>query len=1401
LVFVVLQKVKNHILALTGLFIAFTSLANGPHIFFTPNEGQWHPNVKYMLGHGNGNLFLEKNSLTWFFYDPSALERIHGHQKNIPVPDSVKVHSLKVKFEGAEENPELIPAEKTSFYSNYFLGNDPNKWASNVWSYQEMTYQNIYSGIHLKFYESGEQLKYDFIVTKGADASKIKMHYQGADEVRMTGDNLFIRTTVTNIIEEKPYAFQIINGIKKEVPCRFQIDKNKKVSFLFPEGYDEDFELIIDPILLFSTFTGSTANNFGFTATYDDQKNTYVGGIVYSSGNYPTTVGAFQLAWAGGFGVDIGISKLNTTGTGLIYSTYIGGNDSDAPHSLVTNSNGELFILGTTGSSNFPVTPGCFDNSFNGGPNVSPPSSGMVYSNGSDIIVTHLNATGSALIGSTYLGGTDNDGLNLAFNLAYNYGDAFRGEIIVDAAGNCLIASTTNSSNFPTTALSPLPTALGGTDGVVCRLNSTLSSLTWSTYFGGNSNDSAYGIQLDSNQEIYVSGGTESTNIPVTPGALFGFYGNMVDGYIVRFSSSGNSILACTYIGTPSYDQTYFVQLDTNDDVYVVGQTNGNYPITAGTYNNPNSGQFIQKVNKQLTTSLMSTRIGRGTGQIDISPSAFLVNVCGHIYLSGWGGTLNGLYLADFSGTSGLPTTPDAVQPNTDGNDFYLMVLDADAAGLLYASFLGGGISGEHVDGGTSRFDKDGVVYQAVCAGCQNNDDFPTTPGAWSNTNNSSGCNLAVFKFDLAPIIAETHFEATTYCTTTVEIIFDNVSQGTINSYYWDFGDGTTSTEENPIHEYTAVGNYTVMLVVEDSNICNGIDTTFYSVVIPPPPVLSVMPNTTICEGDSVVLDIAAAGGDLIYSWTPDDFLSSGTDDEPFAFPIDDTEYIITITDTNGCEVSDTIIINVNNKPEALFNSQITPCSLPFTLDITNSSMNGFSYLWDFGDGNSSTLPEPQHIYDIPGIYTLTLIAYDSSFCAFSDTMTTYIIISPLPSLNVMSPATICEGDSIVLEIDATGVGLTYQWTPNSSLSSGAIEDPIANPNTNTEYEITITDTNGCSLSATIPISVNEITTAFFEMETTPCELPFTLTTTNGSGNAVTYFWDFGDGTTSTLPNPQHVYNIPGNYLLTMIAYDSSFCAFSDTAISVVNVFAPLEITVSEGDSVCIGSIVPMSVNGGETYQWFPASAVSNPTSQNPNAIVNATTNYMVIATDANGCIDTGFVNMVIFPPANIDAGPDQIYGFGPGMTLNPNIPDSSDFYWTPPTGLSCTDCLNPVASPDVTTLYYLYYTDEFGCTFMDSILVQVSPTLYVPNAFTPNGDDKNNVFKPVMTNLDFYEFFIFDRWGQLILQTTDTEAYWDGTFKGIKCPVDVYVWKINYSSELEPNVIKEIYGHVTLIR
>lgn len=235
------------------------------------------------------------------------------------------------------------------------------------------------------------------------------------------------------------------NGKKKVVPCKFVLNGNN-LSFEFPNGYDIQKELIIDPTWIFSTFTGSSADNWGFTATYDDNGNFYGGGIAFSSG-FPVSTGAYDVTF--GSVIDAAIIKYDPTGANRIYATYLGGNRADQPHSLVTTPSGELIVMGATASTNFPTSVGAYNTSHNGGTTVSPNSA--TFTGGSDIFITKFNAAGNGIVGSTYLGGSGNDGLALNATLNYNYSDENRGEVVIDNAGSIYIVSTSNSNNYPTT--------------------------------------------------------------------------------------------------------------------------------------------------------------------------------------------------------------------------------------------------------------------------------------------------------------------------------------------------------------------------------------------------------------------------------------------------------------------------------------------------------------------------------------------------------------------------------------------------------------------------------------------------------------------------------------------------------------------------------------------------------------------------------------------------------------------------------------------------------------------------------------------------------------------------------------------------------------------------------------
>ncbi len=839
------------------------------YVNFIENKGQWQDNIQYQVEMNMARMYLESDRITYLLLNPEDMANIHDahHDPELDITDlKIDCHAFNVHFNNA--NPDLI-AESSCLmdnYRNYFVGNDPDKWAGHVGLYRQIDYYNMYEGIDLRFYGVDGNIKYDFIIAPTADANQIEFEYEGVDDLFIADDNLHIVTSVNTIVEQKPYAYQYISGQLTEVAAAFVITDNK-ISFSFPDGYDASEELIIDPELIFSTYSGATSDNWGFTATHDEEGNLYAGGAAFGVG-YPTTTGAFQVDFAGGdlggtYQTDMSITKFSADGTSQLYSTFLGGGISnEMPHSLIVTPTNELIILGSTGSDNYPVTTGAIDETFNGGA-VGTSINNIAYSDGSDIVVTKLSADGDMIIGSTYFGGIGNDGLNTSTNLKYNYADESRGEVFLDPQGNIYIASTTSSPDFPTTTGALQPFYGGGSqDGCVAKFNADLTEVIWSSYVGGSDDDATYSLKLDGEGVLYIAGGTSSIDFVTTSGAVNESYqGGVADAYVVKLSNDGGSLIASTFLGTAFYDQSYFVDIDQDGFVYTIGQTAGDYPLEGdAAYVIPNSGQFIHKMNNDLTSTEWSTVFGTGNGTPDISPTAFQVDECYRLYVSGWGGNVNGAVAG--STTTGLEITSDALQSTTEGSDFYFMVLGADASTLDYATYFGSPSgTGEHVDGGTSRFSKNGFIYQAVCAGCGGNQTFPTSQSAWSESNNSTNCNLGAvkFQFDNPPTVADFIPPPPACAPYTAEFINTSVNA---DDYLWDFGDGSELSDAvDGIHTYEEAGIYEVSLVAIKPGTCNGEDDLVLTLEV----LGSVDAEITapsFCPGDSpAALEASVEGG------------------------------------------------------------------------------------------------------------------------------------------------------------------------------------------------------------------------------------------------------------------------------------------------------------------------------------------------------------------------------------------------------------------------------------------------------------------------------------------------------------------------------------------------------------
>jgi len=1072
---------------------------------FIENRGQWGNWFKYRAITKGGDVCIEKDGFRYILGDPRNNSRLdsfhHGLRKDAPV---LKFHCYKMTFDGA--NLAAIHGEKPQkVYYNYYLGSDSSRWKTGIHPYHNLNYSNLYNGVDMQVSSEKGNIVYDFIVQPQADAAQVKLKFEGQDNVKIRDHNLLVTTSVGDVSEMKPVAYQYINDERVEVACEYKL-KGNLLTFNFPDDYDHSQKLFIDPTVVFCTMTGSTADNWGFTATYDDAGNFYNGGLVntiYFGGSFPVSPGAFQVTFGGGYSgsgpdstyaSDISIIKYDPTGVSRIYATYLGGSGNERPHSMIVDASNELIVAGRTHSNDYPVTAGAFRTTNSGG---------------WDIIVTKFNATGTALIGSTYMGGSADDGVNfdsteLGYGqLKFNYGDDARSEVQLDRLGNIYVTGCSMSTDFPVTAATAIATTLSGMqDGVVFKFNSTLTTLLWSTYFGGSGSDAGYVIAFDTSQaSIYVAGGTNSTDFPVTAGTLHGtFQGGTADGFILKFKNSAPyNLQAGTYVGTTNYDQIYGIQVSGDDNVYVMGQSLGGiFPVTAGVYSNANSCQFVMKTNNTLTTDLISTVFGNSDpDSTNISPVAFLVDTCENVYISGWGGDLGLTSAYNATGTChGMPTTPDAVKPNTIyGRDFYFIVLGPGMTALRYATYYGRNCAtyweGAHVDGGTSRFSRQGIIYQAMCANCGGvynattnpggcPDPFPTTTGVWSMIDSSANCNEAALKiaFNIGPVTATFTAGPSTSGCAPLTVNFYNSTINGVN-FIWDFGDGsptitTTTTTTTETHTYTTPGIFTVNLYASNSNACFKTNDTAHLIIAVD--TNTITPAFTYARTDSCGPYVATFTnissdhtGTPTYQWWFGDSTGvsyTGTTPPPHTFP-DTGTYVVTlvITDTAACKSPDTVTHTIS-----FYNIQVTAkFSIPDSICLGTTFTpvatmdNVTSTTWTFGNGQSSTSGLPSYKYDSIGTYTVTLIAQNVGACNGGDTLSQSITVLPVPVAN-------------------------FSYTPVTAV-----------PNTPTTF-------------------------------------------TNLSYDATRYAWDFGDNTTSAETNPVHQYNKTGTYKACLTAYNTASC-------------------------------------------------------------------------------------------------------------------------------------------------------------------------------------------------------------------------------------------------------------------
>ena len=1171
--------IKDYLI-LCFTLISLTSQIKAKDLDFIKNLGQWNTKTNYKVNLQGGNLFIEDTELTYLFYDANTIHELHEleHQQSEHTEHHdhlIDAYSFKVELLNANPNALKNGINKKNEYNNYFIGNNREKWKGNVPIYSGVNYTSIYDGINLNLYSTDLNLKYDFVVSPHANPNQIKLQYKHTNNTKIVDGELHIDLGFNTIIEQKPYAYQDINGERIEIECHYSFEENT-LSFRFTNGYNKDYELVIDPVLIASTLSGSTITNYGHSATFDNQGNIYTGARNFGVG-YPTTFGAFQMAFGGG-GTDIAISKLSPDGSTLIWATYIGGNNSEYPHSMYVE-NSELYVLGSSDSPNFPITENAFDNS----------------NSNTDIVLSHLSEDGTNLIGSTFVGGSGADGTNSIYS---NYGDTHRGEIIVDENGNPFVASFTQSSNFPTTPGAYQTTIAGGQDGVIFKMNPDLSSMLWSTHLGGPQDDAAFGLRLDANGDLYVTGSSGDTNFPSTTNAAIpNFIGGEADAYIAKFSSDGSTLLSSSFFGSEGKDQSYFLDIDTNGDVYIYGQNTEAISISNNCYGIANSAQFVAQFSPDLATINWKTTIGTGgiggsSWQLyDFVPVAFMVDVCKHIYISG------------YNAIPGLFTSPN---PIISTGGFYELVLEADATAINYATYY----SGDHVDGGTSRFDPSGKIYQAVCSG----GGFNTTSNAYA-TNQSAGWDIGIFKIDLNTSVVTAQAVANPSTTGCAPFMVNFSNGSTSGTYDWDFGDGSTSTQTNPSHTFTETGEYNVELIVTDPESCNFSDTLIVPIYVSSSTGEYSFSIDNACLGTPIQFNAIGATNQDTILWNLGDGTLS-TNLNPLHNYSTTGTYDIELTINSLCNFTSTFNdqIDVDIEPDLELGEDLFICQNE-EITITAQS-NANDYLWQDNSTNNFINISSAGIYSVQASNGDCMVADD-------------IIITQDPfSFDIGNDTILCS-DSPILTLDAGQNAASYLW------NTGETTQTISG--SEGHYAVEVISDLECIYEDQIDIQVQEfeinIESSSLE-ECVPATIDFTDLSTVNTGSISEWFWDFEIETNSS-STPSIYYDQADIYDVSLTIISLEGCTeqlmLSDYIQINPNPNANFDYTFAV-ENGCQVRLKFTNNSSGEDYYHWAFSHGEESYSENPEYVFEYNQNYEISLEVENefGCTDEQIKEMEI---------------------------------------------------------------------------------------------------------------------------------------------------------------------------
>ncbi len=646
-------------------------------LVFEQNKGQVDAAVSYLARTSGYTLFLTGNEAVFSLRSSSPsgptssdpvnrartpqfeITQLRTSSPNARPSRNETTATVRMQLVGSNRLPKIAASEQLPGRANYFIGKDPAKWRSNVPLFARVSYQDVYPGVKLAFHGAQGQMEFDFIVAPGANPRPIDLQFNGAKSIQTDGSgDLVISSAAGDVLLHKPIAYQEQHGSAQPVSARFVLGADDRVGFELG-AYDHNRELVIDPSVsyAYSTYLGGSLEDDGYGIAVDASGNAYVTGRT-SSADFPIVTGGYQTNNKGGGGTfDVFVSKIAADGSSLIYSTYVGGSGNDSGNAIAVDASGDAFVTGGTASGDFPVTAGVFQ-----------PTLGTSATD--NAFIFELNASGTSLTYSTYLGGTASDE---ALGLA------------VDGSGNVYVAGKTTSADFPVFPVAtPLQAYVSGSlsSGFVSELNSTATALIFSTYIGGGTGDTADAIALDSADNVYVAGETFSSNFHVTTGAFQATCGSCAnsfpDAFVTAIKAGGTGYVYSTFLGGSAQDGASAIAVDAGGNAYVTGSTqSSDFPVKGAIQETSGGGTdaFVTKLNPTGSALIYSTYLG-GAG-FDLG-AGIAVDGAGNAYVTGQ------------TNSDPFPTA-NATQTTYGGsNDAFVTEINPPGSKLVFSTYLGG---------------------------------------------------------------------------------------------------------------------------------------------------------------------------------------------------------------------------------------------------------------------------------------------------------------------------------------------------------------------------------------------------------------------------------------------------------------------------------------------------------------------------------------------------------------------------------------------------------------------------------------------------------------------------------------------------------------------------------------